>query len=350
LLADVHCGGAVLRLLADSPHLKQAGLDWQEFYAKIDEDLHAHRYSQYAAVFLMTLLPNVQRLALPRVWKPLDAIDKLIDVIVRMANKSRLPNDSTSLAQVTTFESSCSLVPQDRIDLDWANPFLALPSVRYFRGPSCVAIGDDGHKVISSNFPKGGFGKNLVVVDLVACCIDDVGIADFLQHTTRLRTHRYSHSTKAYSGPLEWIICRFLAAIERKVGSHLEQLSIFIHELRGSLAPDRVSMRGFKRLQKLEFPLEIAVCNMTSATASRDAAPPNISLIFEGVLTDEHHELNDDALFISDLVPVSVSQLSLISRGTVDHAQALDMMFRHFAVKKESTFAALKKIYLCCPA
>jgi len=35
LLADVHSGGTVLELLANSPHLRQAGLDWQEFYATI---------------------------------------------------------------------------------------------------------------------------------------------------------------------------------------------------------------------------------------------------------------------------------------------------------------------------
>lgn len=113
LLADVHCGGAVLRLLADSPYLKQAGLDWQEFYAKIEEDLQAVRYSQHAAAFLMTLLPNVELLMLPKRWKPLDATDKLIDAIVRKANKSRLPNDRPSLAQTIRFEPSVSLVPQD---------------------------------------------------------------------------------------------------------------------------------------------------------------------------------------------------------------------------------------------
>lgn len=348
-LADVDCGDTVLRLFADSPHLKQAGLDWQEFYAKIEEDLHAHRYSQHAAVFLMTLLPNVETLALPQIWKPLDATDKLIDAIVCRANQSQLPDDRPSLAQVTRFAPSVSLVPQDQFDLDWVNPFLALPHVRSFRGPSCVAIGNDGHKSIPSNLLEGRFGMTLVVADLVACCIDEVGIADFLQHTTRLRTLRYSHMTKTHDGPLEWNICNFVAAIEREVGSHLEELSVSICELRGSLAPGWVSMRGFQRLQKLEFPLDIAVCNMTAAPAYR-ATKPNISLVVGDVSTDKHHQLNDDAPFISDLVPASISQLSLISRGTYDHAKTLDVMFRHFAAKEESTFPALEKIYLSCPA
>ena len=83
MLADVECGGIVVRLLADSPDLAEAGLDWEEYYAKIEEDLEVSRYSQYAAAFLLTLLPNVETLTLPKCWKPLEATDKLIDVVIR---------------------------------------------------------------------------------------------------------------------------------------------------------------------------------------------------------------------------------------------------------------------------
>ena len=83
MLADVECGGAVVRLFADSPDLAEAGLNWEEFYAKIEEDLEPIRYSQYAAAFLLTLLPNVETLTLPKWWKPVEATDKLVNVVVR---------------------------------------------------------------------------------------------------------------------------------------------------------------------------------------------------------------------------------------------------------------------------
>lgn len=343
LLADVHCDGAVLRLFADSPDLKEAGLDWQEYYAKIEEDLQAVRYSQHAASFLITLLPNVEMLTLPKRWKPLDATDKLINVIVRKANQSHLSNDRPSLAQVTRFETSVSSVLQDRFDMDWVNIFLALPQIRSFCGRSCVAIGDDGYKTIASHVSEVGFGKTLIAVNLTACSIDEVGIGDFLQQTTRLRTLRYSHVTKAHRGPQEWNICKFMTAIERKVGNHLEELSISIHELRGSIAPDKVSMRSFQRLRKLEFPLEVAVCNIIATT-------PNKAVVVKDDSINEHHELKDDEPFIDDLVPDSVCQLSLISNGTNEHAKALDVIFRHFATRKGSTMSALKEIQLSCPA
>lgn len=342
-LGDVHCGGAVVRLLAASPYLEQAGLDWKEYCAEIEADIKAGRYSQHAAAFLLTLLPNVETLTLPQLWKPLDATDKLIDAVVRKAKQSKLPCDRPSLAQITRFGPSILLGPQERFDLDWASPFLALPHIRSFDGRSCVAM-DDGHKGIASKDPYRGFGETLEVVDLVWCCIDEVGIADFLKHTTRLRTLRYSHSTKGNGGPQYWDICKFVTAIEREAGSHLVELSVSIRELRGSLAPGKASMRGFQRLQKLEFPLEIALCNITAAACR--AATPNEFLV--GGSTD--HELDYCEQLIDDLVPASVSQLSLISHGTEHHEKALDLMFRHFAAKKDSQLPALKEIYLSCPA
>ena len=64
-------------------------------------------------------------MTLPKRWKPLDATDKLINVIVRKYNESHLSNDRLSLAQVTRSETSVSLVPQDRFDLDWVDDYLA---------------------------------------------------------------------------------------------------------------------------------------------------------------------------------------------------------------------------------
>lgn len=65
LLVDLHSGGAVQRLWANSTDLKQAGLDWREFESEVEKDLVAIRYSQHAAAFLLTLLPNVESLKLP---------------------------------------------------------------------------------------------------------------------------------------------------------------------------------------------------------------------------------------------------------------------------------------------
>lgn len=335
---DVHCRDVVPRLLARSPHLVQAGLDWQEYYDKIEEDLQASRYSQHAATFVLTLLPNVGRLSLPHRWKPVSTTDKLINVVVREAKQCHhYPCNTPSLAQITEF----SVGQQERFDLVSASPFLALPQIRSFYGPGCVAMDDGSYKSIYASIdPYGGFAKTLISVLFTDCYIDDVGIADFLKHTPCLRTLVYSHSTKGNGSSYNksWDICKFVTAIEREVGSHLVELFVSIREPRGSIAPGKASMRNFQCLQTLEFPLEIASCNMTAAVCS-----------VEGSTTG--HEIDPREPFIfDDLVPASVSQLSLISRGTDGHEKALENMFRDFAAKKDFQLPALREIHLSCPA
>jgi hypothetical protein len=339
LVPDVHRGGPVVSLFADSPYLVQADLDWKEYYALIKEDVkQVPRYSQNAAAFILTLLPNVKTLTLPRLWKPLDKTEKLLDVIVHETKQPHFPWDRPSLAQVTKFESFSSLGAGHRFDLDKAVPFLALPHVRSFRGPSCVAIGDASMARASKDLYLR-YGEILETAHLVACCIDEVAIADFLKHTPRLRILEYSHSTRGDDAYQDWNICKFVTAIEREAGSYLEELSISIRELSGSITPGRASMRDFQRLQKLEFPLEIAMCNITAA-GSRVATPNE-------VLTDQGPDKFES--FISDLVPASVSQLSLLSSGTDHHEKALKVMFHDFAAKKDSQLPALKEIHLSYP-
>ena len=129
-------------------------------------------------------------------------------------------------------------------------------------------------------------------------------------------------------------------AIEREVGGHLEELSVSIREVRGSIEPGEASMRGFERLQKLEFPLEIAVRNITAATCQ--VAPSNESTT--NVSLDNHEPS------IINLVPASVSRLAINSQGTDHHEQALDVMFREFATTKATQLPALKNIHLACPS
>ena len=344
LLADVNCGGAVVKLLASSPYLEQAGLNWKEYYDEIETDLQALRYSQHAAAFLLTLLPNINKLTLPKRWKPLEATDKLIDAVVRKVKYSYLSYDKPPLAQTAKLEFSVPRESRGRSDLIWASPFLALPHVRSFYGPNCVAMGDDAHNSFVSMNLNRDFGEILETVHLVGCCIDEVGIADFLANTTHLKTLEYSHTTAWRGGNQDWDICKFVSAIARQVGNHLEELSISIRSFRGSIVPGEVTMRSFQRLRKLEFPLIIAKCNIDAA-ATQIAALNHFTVGGSTDLT-----LDCAEILISDLVPPSVSQLSLISSKIDRHDKAIELIFRHFAAKKAFLLPALHEIHLSCPA
>ena len=296
------------------------------YYAEIIKDLQAARYSQHAAAFLLTLLPNVENPCLPKRWKPNDATDKLIDAVVRKAKQSHLPFDEPSLARVSRFGFSVLLGPREYCELNWAGLFLSLPRIQSFRAPSCVAIDSGGRTSTEFKNPYSGYTTTLETVHFVSCCIDEVSIAKFLKHSPSLKTLRYSHSTKDIVGDQYWNICDFVTAIEREVGNHLEGLSVSIRAFHGQIVPGRVSLSGFRRLQKLELPLEIA--------------------IYTG------DDMDNSELFIDDLISASVSQLSFISNGTDEHAKILDVMFRDFAVRKKqrkSIVPALERIVLTCP-
>ncbi|KAL2054569.1 hypothetical protein ABVK25_005317 [Lepraria finkii] len=357
LVADAQPDGPVGRLLAQSPYLKQAGLDWQQYFAKIKEEEGPFgRWSPHAAAFLLTLLPNVEKLTLPQRLKPLESTDKLIDAIVRKARRpSSLPYDRPSLARCTTFGPTPSFHHSSQFDLDRAKPFLALPCMRSFRGWSCVAIKDDGRTSSLAQHWSYNFGQTLEVVCFPGCYIDHVAIADFLKHTPRLRSLTYSHMSKGdpEGPPQDWDICKFVTAIEREAGGHLMQLSITIAELRGSVLPGRASLRGCKRLQTLEFPLELAVCNITAAVACQLAKAKEP---MSGGSTDHqapkapHGDCAYESSFTGNFVPASVFQLSLTSSGTDEHAKALDVMFRDFAAEKDAWLPALQEIHVSCPA
>ncbi|KAI4157239.1 MAG: hypothetical protein LQ342_008453 [Letrouitia transgressa] len=331
---------------ADSAHLKEAKLDWHQYHATIIGDLQAPRYSQQAACFLLTLLPNVETLRLPRTWLPDSASGKLLDVIIKKTKNSQsLPWNTPSLYRTNILDTNQSPAATDLFDLAYACPFLALPHIRTFWGTSCAAIRDT-HP--SKGLYPGSFGEALVAVHLLSSCIDEVGITAFLKYTTHLRTLVYSHSTKGYHDAhtqiTDWNSCKFVMAIERAVASHLEELSISIRELTGSLTPGTVSLRGFQRLRKLELPLELLACNIAAAATPRLSKESSVL----SNISSESQQSNDGVARIGDLLPASVSEISLRSDGRLDHAKALEEMFQEFAALKEAALPALKNMQLSC--
>ena len=147
----------------------------------MEEEGRWGRWSSHAATFLLTLLPNVEKLTLPHKLKPLESTDNLIDAIVRKARRpSSFPYDRPSLARCTTVHHSSGL------DLDRAKAFLALPCVRRLCGSSCVAIKDNGRTSSLAQNWSYNLGQTLEVVDFSCCYIDHMAIADFLKHTPHL--------------------------------------------------------------------------------------------------------------------------------------------------------------------
>ncbi|KAI0899310.1 F-box domain protein [Annulohypoxylon nitens] len=337
ILPDVHHGGPIVESFANSPHLKEAGLDWKEFYTLIGEDLGRpglHHYSQRAAAFLLTLLPNLKTLSLPQLWRPCEKTEKLLDVVVRRARRPSCSWDKPSLAAVTRFSASSDVGYVEAL-YRHALPFLALPHVREFNAISS-ADAADSFITLAYQDSYSGYRETLKTVSFTNFFFDHLGVANFLSHVPRLMKLTYSHSPKM-NGSEEWNMSEFVTAIEREVGNYLEEFSISITDVQGSVAPGKVSMRGFKRLKKLEFPLEIAMCNIADAE-SRLGIPPN------SLISQEQHR-GEHGLSVGDIVPATVCHLSIILSSGMD-AKILKVLFSNFAAMKDSHLPALKEIRL----
>ena len=315
----------VVDLFANSQYRKQAGLDWKEFFHQIKEDVKNARYSQYAAVFLLTLLPNVLRLQLPAKWKPLNSTEKILEAVVQKAKQSHLTCNKSSLSWV--WEIISASPASVCFDVSWASPFLVLPHVQSFRGHHCVVTRDDHQDTVSQIFPHA-FAETLETVHFLYSWIDEKGITDFLRQTSHLKHLQYYHAREYSTDRPSWGPSTFVAAVEREAGNHLERLSLDSSHYLTAIASGKVSISGFARLQRLEFSLNCAMCYRSVAESSPEVG----------------------GISIGDCVPSSVSVLSLLSLGTADDGEMLDLLFRDFVVKKNLQLPALKLLYLSYPA
>lgn len=310
-------GEAVVKMLCDSPHLKKAGISWESFYAEIEEKLEVKQYSQNAAAFLLTLLPNVKELVLPPRWESNSSTQKLLYAIIVEATQSHQAWDERSLARVTEFYASCHGAGQDRYhELHDLIPFVALPRMQSLSSFQCIATDD----ALSKNEFKDlyfNFRQNLEKVDLARCHIEDAALSNFLRHTPCLRTFKYSHQSKEDNNLKAWDIFKFVTAIEREVGNHLERLSVSIQKLQKPLPLGEISLSGFQRLQSLELPLEITTCDTRFST-----------------LMDRKTQASSQP-FRCDFVPATVTRLALLSGGNYDHRPVVNVLFDKLATKKE---------------
>ncbi|RWA07881.1 hypothetical protein EKO27_g7223 [Xylaria grammica] len=254
-LPNVDAGGPVVALFTQRPYLKRADLDWKQFYTRaVNDYTEYYEDSPYATAFALTLMPNIRTLRLAIRWDPDTTLSMFVDQIVGKAREQTSLWNRSCLSELTVLEPYCGSGPgSPPVDLNKAIPFLALPQLRTFSRP------------LLHN-----------------------GMRDDSQG---------------------WDLCRFVAAIGRKVGSHLERLLIGIRDRHAPVLLGKASMRDFQR-------------NTGSADKPERESEP----------------------LILDLVPASVSVLLLQSRGN-NHHVALKALFRDFAAVKQATLPALRAIY-----
>ncbi|KAF2492651.1 hypothetical protein BU16DRAFT_466590 [Lophium mytilinum] len=334
---SIEDGGDIVELFANSTYLRRARLNWREYYSTFAEDVREMRYSQHGIVFLLTLLGYTENLTIPDLWKPNTATNRLLLVLVKEARQSSFLSSSSGLRPLTRFRGSVRRSEAENSGLSLARPFLTLPHLESFKFAGAFAIGEHPRSLAFGGSPY--IADKLEAASLHDCCIDDVGITDFLKQTPRLKKLNYSHKPRHDFLPRDWDICKFINAVAREAGSHLIELAVTAYAFRGSTLPGKASLRGFQKLEKFWFPLRLVTCNINAAGVTGNFAT-SLQHFFNGSLDP----------FVRDLIPTTVTHLMLLSEcgGMGPYDKALDALFRHFRAIRRSQLPNLQKVHIAC--
>lgn len=347
-------------LFASSRYLSST--KWQDYFEMYERDLKDSRYCQASAAFLLTLLPNVKTVILPKYWVHDTQTERLLEAIVHHARQSSATSNKASLSSVTTLKTSS----RQGLLLNKITPLLALPRIQKLYAPTSISHTGAPERSSPCQSLSPSLSSTLEVAYLCGSNVDGPGMKHFLRCTPRLRTLVYSHSDKHLSRT--WDICELVTTIGEEAGSHLEELSITKDDFSGKIALNRANMRGFTCLHKLEIPLDLATCVIRFVTDLEAK---------ESIGTDTLADPDESSvdLLMYGLVPPSVTRLFLSSEdwgrddigdnstGEVEthdgvyvfrpkpqqHDHTLETMFRGFAAKKAAQLPCLTEIRVWNP-
>jgi hypothetical protein len=327
----------VRSLFDDSPYLKEAGVDPSAALRYIvDQCVPEEGDPSLTATLLLSLLPNVTEIALPKEWEQLESNRRylqrrteipwnmwpLLEAIVKRAND---PSDSSAgLSKLASLLPSAAWGYENRWKLSTFTPFLSITSLRRFCAGSCRAI-DDGYTGAAFNIPEyKSFGMGLEVVELAGAVVDGRELLKFLPRLPRLKTFRLSYETKWHGCGHNYDAGAAMTAIEDSVGHQLEELSFSILNCFGDIESRVMSMKEFTKLKRLGLDME--------------ALP-----VYIGDQTDIH--LNEIPR-LCDLLPPTVESLVLLAAQIRDYTQKFACLFSETSTNLERKLPKLKRIVI----
>ncbi|KAI0204419.1 hypothetical protein F4808DRAFT_413464 [Astrocystis sublimbata] len=253
----------VRTLIEQSPYLAIEGVDldfWKDMLlSDLDDDDIYSDHNLPLGIFYLTLFPNVQHLILP--WSapggiPYDdrrrATDQYELVLNAIARESRSKSNRRALGKLKRLDYLLNADYNIHQQLQFLLPLLTLPELEVLYARSLTAI--DFHREFKWTHVEQH--SKLETIELVHCCMDAVGISELLAHTPNLTTFKYGHASKHHGMEAYWDAGKFVAAIEKQVGSQLQHLAVTVevNSINGINA-GVTSMHGFSRLQTLEMDL-----------------------------------------------------------------------------------------------
>lgn len=320
-------GDTLLELLRSSPYIAETGCSPEHWLQAIHTTLQGH-----VDTFVLTLLPNVTTLSpSPRLGKGYleEECWLILDAIVRNAN-----DKTTSDAALSRLESVQPFADpgyNNRYSLSTCAPFLALNSIRRFRGISCIGM-DDGYTGIIYEPRYETYSHNLTELTLTSSLLDCPSTRDLLSRLPNLRVFRFGKETKWHGCGYNWNVGAMLAIIQELTDTTLEELSL--HDIGGSnsLGSTLVNMKGFQCLRILELDLDML-----------------IGPSFDPEEEYEDDDASGDPAFprLVDLLPTTIESIRLVANSwRPDRIQCVKKLFDGFEEERNLKVPYLKNIVL----
>lgn len=213
----------------------------------------------YRSVFLLTLLPNVRELALPRYWHLLGHRDSpadfnpVLQAIGEEAGSSQRLASLSRLNKMLPFHAQVEYEHRPQPGIDLLVPFLALPSLMEMHAVNIVGL-EDIHCVTSLEWPFSSQVSSVRRLRLEGCCFDERDVRELLTRMPNLSSFAYSHDVKWDAVGDLWDARAFLWALASRSAT-LTDISITSVMPPMELEAGIDSLKKFKVLEKLRLDL-----------------------------------------------------------------------------------------------
>ncbi|KAI1410557.1 hypothetical protein F5Y13DRAFT_167404 [Hypoxylon sp. FL1857] len=355
----------IKKFIEESPYLRKAEhVDPQKWADMAFDNVGSfNRYLSLMTTFFLTLLPNVETLALseavinfviqpstgtqrhnfvPEVWSVMEAIRETAEANPKGASLGKL----TELR----IERLNSYTPE--LDLQTLSPFLVLPNLITLYVSSCVAIGD-GPVGAGYRWHYPDISSGLRTIDLQCTCMDITSLSQLLSHTPHLISFKCGYALNAQESQCGWDAGTFIATVGEHVGSHLEELDIresiladenydeFIpmKTLADGIVTGVTSMTEFTKLKSLRIPAGL-FCGPSVESGERrgkDYTPPR-----EGFMPWTIEYIPP----LAPMLPPSLEALTIVIsiEAHTDTAEVIKKLFVNFAADRQRRLPNLKSI------
>ncbi|KAI9926830.1 hypothetical protein ASPWEDRAFT_716351 [Aspergillus wentii DTO 134E9] len=322
-------------LVRTSPFIEAVGGDPEDWIGQIQH------CAVDADIFLLTLLPQVRKVALHPRWDRLwrsssEANDErrwqVLKLITHRANHSEEFPDAP-LSKLSVVQPSRDIGYEEKSPLTPFVPLLAINSVSEVSLSSCV-FKDDGYTGIAFDPLVENYSTNLRKLSITSSVAGPEELSQLLSRIPNLEIFDYSHETKWHGCGHVWNIGAFLDTVLDTCAEKLKELSVTVVSNYGGLGPTLVDMTRFQKLTVLDMDVEM-LCGPQYDPSMR--------------FLDFDDDLVGDPAWpkLVDILPASIERFSLyLTSFSGDHIKCITHLIEGLSDNRATKLPRLDKLSL----